>query len=506
MPARLGDLVEQARTAFLGGGERHGIALDLPAGLPPVMADPRRIVQVLNHLFANAARHAPETSSIRVSAVRGEAHVAVALTDEGRGLAPELLPCLFSKHGGAGEGGTAASHGLGLAICEGLVEAHGGRIRGESPGPGLGTTVTFALPAAGAHGAMTTSDPPAAPRPGEPVRILAVDDDPHMLRLVRDTLEAAGYAPLVTGEPEELAALVRAERPRLVLLDLVLPGPDGIELMWQTPELSDLPVIFISAHGRDETVARALEAGAADYIVKPFSPTELIARVRAALRRHEAPEPFVLGALAIDYDRRHVTVAGEPVPLAATEYELLRVLSLDAGRVVTYDTLLRRVWHGRNHTPSNPVRASIRSLHRKLGDDAAKPEWVFNDIAAPAPPHRDGEDEISQVPGRPLALHAPLSDPGEPPNPGHYRTSDVVFRPVNNVDFALGAFQALSRGLHALCVRFAAGVAPEPRNTRFRLVANLGRAELSPAGSHRRSPSCLSLYMASSFTKLCLAQ
>ena len=245
--------------------------------------------------------------------MREEAHVAVAVTDEGRGLAPELLPRLFSKHGGAGEGGTTAGHGLGLAICRGLVEAHGGRIRAESPGPGLGTTVTFTLPAAGERGAMTASGPPAAPPPGEPVRILVLDDDPRMLRLVRDALEAAGYAPLVTGEPEELAAIIRAERPRLVVLDLVLPGLDGIELMQHTPELSDLPVIFISAYGRDETVARALEAGAADYIVKPFSPTELVARVRAALRRREAPEPFVLGALAIDYERRRVSVAGNPV-------------------------------------------------------------------------------------------------------------------------------------------------------------------------------------------------
>ena len=182
--------MERPRTAFLGGGGRHGIALDLPAGLPAVMAEPRRIVQVLNNLFANAARHAPETSSIRVSAVREAAHVAVAVTDEGRGLAPELLPKLFTKHGGAG--GTAAGHGLGLAISRGLVEAHGGRIRAESPGPGLGTTVTFTLPAAGTPGALTASGPPAAPQPGEPVRILAVDDDPRMLRFVRDALAEAG--------------------------------------------------------------------------------------------------------------------------------------------------------------------------------------------------------------------------------------------------------------------------------------------------------------------------
>ena len=374
-PSEVGDLVEQARSTFMGGGGRHGIVLDLPAGLPPVMADPRRIVHVLGNLFANAARHAPESSPIRVAAVREESHVAVAVSDEGRGVAPELLPRLFTKHG---DGGTATGHGLGLAICKGLVEAHGGRIRAESPGAGLGTTVTFTLPAAGEPGGAVPA-PPVAPQPGEAVRILAVDNDPRMLRLVRDALAAAGYAPLVTGEPQDLAAIIRAEKPRLVLLDLALPGPDGIELMSSVPELSDLPVIFISAYGRDETVARALEAGAADYLVKPFSPTELVARVRAALRRREEPVPFVLGALSIDYHGRRVTVDGRPVALTATEYELLRVLSLEAGRVVTYDTLLRRVWGGRHHTESNPVRAFVRSLRRKLGDDSADPTWIFNE-------------------------------------------------------------------------------------------------------------------------------
>ena len=103
-------------------------------------------------------------------------------------------------------------------------------------------------------------------------------------------------------------------------------------------------------------------------------------------------------------------------------------------------------------------------------------------------------------------VHAPLFDPGGPPAPGPYRTGDVVFRQVNDVDSAWDTFEAQSRGLHALCVRFAAGVAPGPRNTRFRLVASLDRSGLSPAGSRRRFPSCLSVYMAFPFTKLCLAQ
>ena len=137
------------------------------------------------------------------------------------------------------------------------------------------------------------------------------------------------------------------------------------------------PVIFISAYGRDETIARALEAGAEDYIVKPFSPTELTARIRAALRRRAEPEPFVLGELAILYEERRVSVGGRPVELTATEYELLRVLSLNAGRVTTYDTLLRKVWGGRKNGGSARLRTVLKKLRRKLGEDAARPRWIF---------------------------------------------------------------------------------------------------------------------------------
>ena len=380
-PAEVAELVEQARSTFVGSGGRHAIAVDLPARLPQALADSRRIVQVLVNLFANAARHAPESSPIRVAAVRKGGEVAVSVADEGRGVAAERLARLFDKHAGAGEDGASAGHGLGLAICKGLVEAHGGRIRAESAGPGRGTTVTFTLQAAGEPGERST---PARPAPAdgegeEAAPVLVVDDDPRMLRFVRDALARAGYAPLVTGEAHELETIIRAERPRLVLLDLILPGTDGMALMQEIRERFDLPVIFISAYGRDETVARALESGAADYLVKPFSPTELVARVRAALGRHERPEPFVLGDLAIDYARRRVTVDGNPVELTATEYELLRVLSLDAGRVVSFETLLDRVWKGREGANPNRVRICVRNLRRKLGDDAANPGYIFSE-------------------------------------------------------------------------------------------------------------------------------
>ena len=379
-PSDVAVLVDQARGTFISGGGRHTVRIDLPPDLPRVMADRQRLVQVLNNLLTNAARHSPESAPIRIAAEREGLDVAVSVADEGRGIAPDQLGQLFRKYTTAGdrEGGS----GLGLAICKGLVEAQGGRIRAESGGVGLGARFTFTIPVAEAAG-----DSPAPARPGPPghapeaVPILVVDDDPETLRQVRDTLAEAGYAPLVTGDPGAVARLLRAEKPRLVLLDLMLPGTDGIELMQTVPELSDLPVIFISGYGRDETIARALEAGAEDYVVKPFSPTELTARIRAALRRRSNPVPFVLGELAIDYDRRRVTVAGRPVTLTPTEYELLRALAQGAGRILTHEDLLRKVWAGRGHGKVKPkiVRAYVKRLRHRLGDDAARPAWIVNE-------------------------------------------------------------------------------------------------------------------------------
>ena len=377
-PTEVAALIEAARTAFLSSGGRHTVTIDLPPNLPRVMADRERIAQVLGNLLANAARQAPESSPIHIAAEYEPTHVAVSVVDEGRGIAPERLANLFHKRAGAGEGESGGS-GLGLAICKGLVEAHGGRIRAESAGPGQGARFTFTLPATDEASTRRAGPDSSAPAPQhEAGCVLTVDDDPQTLRHVRDALAGAGYAPLVTGDHRELARIIQTEQPVLVLLDLMLPGTDGIELMQTVPELSHQPVIFISGYGRDETVARALEAGATDYIVKPFSPTELVARVRAALRRRTDPEPLVLDTLAIDYDQRLVTVAGRTVELTPTEYELLRSLSLDAGRVVSYETLLTQVWGKRGNGDWKVVRAFVKQLRAKLGDNAADPSWIFN--------------------------------------------------------------------------------------------------------------------------------
>ena len=388
-PAEVASLVDEARSRFQSGGGRNNLRIDLSPELPLVMADGRRIIQVLSNLLSNAARHSHEASTIGVAAVREGYHVAVSVTDEGRGIAAERLPHLFRKFSrleGEDRGRDIAGSGLGLAICKGIVEAHGGRIWAESDGPGLGARFTFTIPVAqdaaiGAANLLVRSSRVERER----TRILAVDDDPQTLRHVRDALTKAGYVPVVTGDPEEALSLVEANDPHLVLLDLMLPGTDGIELMRGILDMADVPVIFLSAYGQEETIARAFENGADDYVVKPFSPTELVARIKAALRKREAPEwaepsePYVLEELTIDYAERRVTLAGRPVQLTAIEYGLLFELSANAGRVLTYDRLLQRVWGLRRSGDSRRVRTAAKQLRRKLGDDANNPTYILNE-------------------------------------------------------------------------------------------------------------------------------
>ena len=200
------------------------------------------------------------------------------------------------------------------------------------------------------------------------MRILAVDDDPNDLRYVRDTLAGSGYEPVVTGDPEEAVQLMGEARPELVLLDLMLPGTDGIELMRDILDVADVPVIFLSAYGREEVVVRAFEMGAVDYVVKPFSSTELSARIRAALRRRVTIEPserYVLGDLTIDYAERRVTLAGRRVRLTPTEYGMLAELSAHAGRVLTHEHLLERVWRDRGDGSVRPMHTMVSKLRRK---------------------------------------------------------------------------------------------------------------------------------------------
>ena len=389
-PSEVAALVDEARNTFLSGGGRHNVIIDIAADLPDVMADRRRIVQVLGNLLSNAAGYSPQSSAIRVSAAEEESKVAISISDEGAGIPTERLPLLFlkfSRTGGAAGIPGATGTGLGLAICKSIVEAHGGRIWVDSEGEDQGSRFTFTIPVV--DQAATSTESSRLPAVSIPQRIeegsvLVVDDDPQTLRHVRDILSQAGYTALLAANSEEALEMLR-RRPNVAILDFMLPGKDGIELMEDIRAITDIPVVFLSAYGQAQFIARALEMGAADYVVKPFSPTELVARIRVALRTRvesalpEQAGPYVNGDLTIDYERRLVFMAGDPVRLTVTEYSLLYELSRNAGRVLSHDYLILRIWGSASSSDPRLVRTHIRRLRRKLRDEASDPVFIFTE-------------------------------------------------------------------------------------------------------------------------------
>ena len=375
VPISVLELLEQARRAFVGGAATHDVTINLQPDLPKVMADEFRIGQVLDNLLLNAARYAPASKPIQLSASLDQDTVLISVRDEGVSVDPSRLSRMFDRYSGQGHASEGVS--LGLEICRGLVEAHGGRIQASKPVEGGGTEITFSLPVAEAAATASSTEFESS-TDRQKHTVLVVDDDPHTLRHVKDALNSAGYESIVTDDPNDVPEMVRTHRPQLVILDLVLPGTDGIQIMREVGELGDLPVIFISAYGRGDTIAQALEAGADDYIVKPFSTAELVARVRAAERRRRGHEPFVLGELKIDYERRRVSIAGDEVRLTVTEYEVLRVLSVNAGRVMSYDALTSQVWRNPDDTSASTVRGLIKRLRRKLNDRPSNPRYILN--------------------------------------------------------------------------------------------------------------------------------
>ena len=314
--------------------------------------------------------------------------MAVSVADEGRGIPADRLPRLFQKFSRFEAEEQGGDTGLGLAISKGIVEALGGRIWAESSGQDQGARFTFTIPVADERlgperpisldPSTERADQDGADLP----RILVVDDDPEALRYIRDALTQAQFQPLLTADPDQVTQLAMEAQPVLVLLDLVLPGSDGLELMQELHKIRKVPVIFLSAYGQEDTIARAFDLGADDYVVKPFSPTELAARIRAVLRRREVrepSEPYVREGLVIDYARRRVTLDDQPVTLTSNEYRLLVDLSAHAGEVVTFDDILTRVWGTEASSDRRPLRTAIKGLRRRLGDDARHSRFIFTE-------------------------------------------------------------------------------------------------------------------------------
>jgi two-component system KDP operon response regulator KdpE len=214
-------------------------------------------------------------------------------------------------------------------------------------------------------------------------RVLVVDDEPQIRRALRTSLEAHGYEVATAGTGEEGVLAAAETAPELMLLDLGLPDLDGTEVIERVRSFSDVPVIVLSVRDRQADKVAALDAGADDYVTKPFGVEELLARLRAALRRTRGEEPGAaiqdFGDLQVDLSRRLVTLGGERIHLTKTEYALLEAMVTNPGKLLTHQWLLRRVWGVGYAEESHYLRVYVRALRKKLEDAAAAPALILTE-------------------------------------------------------------------------------------------------------------------------------
>ena len=216
-------------------------------------------------------------------------------------------------------------------------------------------------------------------------RILVVDDEERMVRFIRLNLEHDGFQVLEAFSGLEAIEKIRSNLPDLILLDVMMPDIDGFEVLRMIRETSNVPVIMLTAKGEEEDRVRGLETGADDYVTKPFSPRELVSRVRAVLRRTEQVGGSTHGLievddrLKIDFDRREVWVDDELVKLRPTEYRLLYHLVKNSGWVVTHDQLLAKVWGYEYRDEPHYVRLYINYLRKKLEEDPSNPKYILTE-------------------------------------------------------------------------------------------------------------------------------
>jgi two-component system KDP operon response regulator KdpE len=213
-------------------------------------------------------------------------------------------------------------------------------------------------------------------------RILVVDDEAPIRRYLRAALSAQGFTIYEAGSGQEALSAVLSDRPDIIILDLGLPDIDGIEVTRQLREWSQTPIIILSVRENEQDKIAALDAGADDYLTKPFGTGELMARMRVVMRRQssKSDEPILqIGALQMDLSRRVVMVDENEIALTPTEYDILRLLMQNAGKVITHHHLLRQVWGTAYEEEMHILRVNISNLRRKIEPDPARPTYIHTE-------------------------------------------------------------------------------------------------------------------------------
>ena len=220
-------------------------------------------------------------------------------------------------------------------------------------------------------------------------KVLIVEDEQSISNFISTILEANGYDTIIVRSGEEALTMVSSHCPDLIILDLGLPDMDGIEVLKEVRRWSSLPVVVVSARQHESDKVEALDCGADDYLVKPFGTGELLARIRTAIRHTRTVLPggqiaqtgkFVAGELTIDYDKHQVLMRGENAKLTVNEYKIVSLLGKYAGKVLTYDFIIRELWGPKARTDNQILRVNMANIRRKIEKDPGQPEYIFTEV------------------------------------------------------------------------------------------------------------------------------
>lgn len=395
-PTAIKPLIQQAirNLGLRTTGYQFGFAI--PDDLPMIEIDPQAGERVLRNILSSSIKRCPPETTIQIGAQLEADEVVISIDNAGLPIADQQLQHLFEPffHLGMNNTNRALGNGLELYVAQRFTLAHGGRLWSENRTQ-LGNTLHCAFPLK-AH----SSAPVTLPRPvldggskaplktrtrRSYVRVLLVEDDLQISQYLTAVLERARHQVVVARTGRQALEMAADKPPEIILLDLYLPDMDGLAVCAQLREILSVPIIMVTANSTRETTRRALDLGVDDYLTKPVDPDELLARIRAVLRRASGgiigqnTPPIQIEELRIDGNLRQISIRGKAVKLTPTEFKLLHVLALNAGRVLSHSQILTAVWGPQYGQEKEYLWVHINRLRRKLEHDPANPHYILTE-------------------------------------------------------------------------------------------------------------------------------
>jgi two-component system response regulator RegX3 len=380
------NIINQSLERISGLLDNAKVKMELAPDLPDVRVDPARVEEVIINLLENALRYSPSDQPIIIGAELKDPMLEISVTDRGYGVPKEKQAGLFEKY-------VRADHerdgsGLGLYISRKIVEAHGGRIRVESPPKGEeeGARFVFTLPIMPPEVKVNAFEKEMEKVSEEGkekgLRVLVVEDEPDFQALLSTILRKEGYQVEVAPDGSTAMDIVHIASPDIILLDWMMPGMSGLSTCRNIRRWTDAPILMVTSRTAQEDLIAALDAGADDYLTKPFKTPEFLARIHALARRRSTwvvaePERVTIDGLSIDFDTFEVWRSGERVELTPTEFELLAYLVRNRGHVLTYDQLMDHLYGGEKDRNRHDLFVHISRLRKKIEPDPEEPRYIL---------------------------------------------------------------------------------------------------------------------------------